>query len=72
MANVSVKRSDKGITIDISGAPNIDAKAVEGCIKEVLNCGCLSKGVNITAKCLEVVRRHEEQSHCISSCFGCA
>jgi hypothetical protein len=72
MANVSVKRSAKGITIDISGAPNIDPKVIEGCINEVVNCGCLNNGVHLTAKCFDVVRRHEEQAHCVSSCFGCA
>jgi hypothetical protein len=72
MANVSVKRSGQGFTIEVSGAPNIDAKTVEGCINEVVNCGCLNNGVNFKAKCLEVVRRHEELSKCVSSCFGCA
>lgn len=73
MANVSVKRSGQGgFTIEVSGAPNIDEKIVQGCINEAIQCGCLSNGIHFQAKCLEVIRRHEEESRCVSSCFGCA
>lgn len=69
--NVSVKQSGDGFDIHIGGQ-KLDAKAVEGCVQAVLDCGCLDNGVKITAKCLETVRRHEEASGCISKCFGCA
>ncbi len=72
MATVSAKRSGDGVDIHIAGGPKIDEKVVASCIQEVLNCGCLNDGVHFTAKCLDVVRRHEESTHCVSKCFGCS
>ena len=71
-ATVSAKRSGNGVEISIAGGPKLDEKLVASCIQEVINCGCLNQGVHITSKCLDVVRKHEEASRCVSSCFGCS
>jgi hypothetical protein len=73
MANVSVKRSGQGFTIEVSGAPNVDAKTVEGCINEAINCGCLmSRGdppprrteqVRLELFRLRVIAGHDHDRH---------
>jgi hypothetical protein len=68
--NVSVKQGGDGIDIHIGGA-KVDAKTIEGCIQAILACGCLSNGIHINAGCLETIRKHEEESGCVSKCFGC-
>jgi len=71
-ATVSAKRSGNGVDIHIAGGPQIDEKVLSSCIQEVINCGFLNNGVNLSAKCLDVVARHEQSAHCISNCFGCS
>lgn len=75
---VNIQRKGRNLRIQVDDPiiEKMDHELIEGCIQAVLECcntsGCCDGRIAINEQCLETVARHNQESNCISSCFGCA
>jgi hypothetical protein len=75
---VKATKTAKGLEIQIDHplARRLDAKLVEGCLTEVLNCAdknaCLDDGFALTAACFKTFAKHDTATKCLTTGIGAA